>query len=122
MIRLLDNAQLKAQVDGKPRVNRNAARAAVKKLRIEFSRFLLPGNVYYPILAEIHRTKHEPKGVEGAASVKSVEDARAFFAELIGNGSVLEYNGDDSWYDVHPAVCEIEQFKDACGASNPTQA
>ena len=114
LIRLLDSAQLKAQVDEKPRVDMTAARAAVKKLSVEFSRFLLPGNVYYPILAEVQRTKHEPKSIEGAVSVKSVDDARAFFAQLIGNGSVLEYNGEDSWYDVHPAVCETEQFQDAC--------
>ena len=73
----------------------------------------MPAAVYFPILADIHRHKSEFKPADGMATVASVADARAFFAELLGNGSVFEYNGDDVWYDVHPAVCETEQFKNA---------
>lgn len=113
LIRLLDAAQLKAQVGGREKVNQADAEGAVRKLSMEFSRFLLPGNVYYPILAEIHETHADPSTSEGQATVKSVEDARVFFAQLIGNGSVLEYNGNDSWYDAHPCLCELTQFKDA---------
>ena len=113
LLRLLDNAQLEAQVDGKQRVDMTSAKAAVRKHSLNFSRLLLPGSVYYPILAEVHRTKHEFNLADGEATTDRVAAAREFFAELIGNGSVLEYNGDDSWYDVAPAICDTEQFRDA---------
>ena len=51
--------------------------------------------------------------MEGQATEKTVAAARAFFSELIGMGCVLEYNGDDSWYDVLPPVRDTLQFKDA---------
>ena len=54
LIRLLDEAQLEAQVDGKERVDLASAKSAVKKLSVNFTRHLLPGSVYYPILAEVH--------------------------------------------------------------------
>ena len=122
LIRLLDAAQLKAQVGGREVVNQADAAGAMKKLSLEFSRFLLPGNVYYPILAEVHETHRDPSTLEGQATVKSVEDARAFFAQLIGNGSVLEYNGDDSWYDAHPCLRELDQFKNAFQARSTVKA
>jgi hypothetical protein len=117
LIRLLDDAQLEAQVDGKTRVDHASAKAAVRKLSLNFTRVLLPGVIYYPILAGIHQTKRDlsvPQKAVKSDTAAEARDARQFFAELIGNGTVLEYNGDDSWYDVHPAVCETEQFKDAC--------
>ena len=122
LIRLLDDAQLVAQVDGKTRVDLASARAAVKKLSVNFTRHLLPGSVYYPILAEIHRTKHEFNLTDGEATKERVAAAREFFAEMIGNGSVLEYNGEDSWYDAHPAVCDTEQFQDACKTTNQAKS
>jgi hypothetical protein len=33
--------------------------------------------------------------------------------ELLQNGSVLEYDGGCSWFDVHPVVQEIPVFQDA---------
>ena len=118
LIRLLDDAQLDAQVDGKLCVDLASAKAAVKKLSTNATRVLLPGSVYFPILAEVHRTKREFKIADGEVTKQRVTAAREFFAELIGNGTVLEYNGDDSWYDVHPAVCETDQFKDALKAAS----
>lgn len=117
LIRLLDTAQLKAQGKGKTRVDMATAKAAVKKLAVSYTRLLLPANAYYPILAQIAASKRAPDAAAGPLTVASVAEARAFFGEMIGNGSVLEYNGDDSWYDVHPAVCETEQFADACQAA-----
>jgi hypothetical protein len=114
LIRLLDDAQLEAQVDGKVRVDMAAARAALKKLSVNFIRFLKPSSVYFPILAEIHRTKQEFSITPGEITKARIAEAREFFGEMIGNGTVLEYNGDDSWYGIHPAVCETSQFKDAC--------
>lgn len=119
LIRLLDDAQLEAQVDDKTVVDLASAKAAVKKLSVNFTRVLLPGSVYYPILAEIHRTKREFNIADGEPTTERVTEARKFFAELIGNGAVLEYNGNDSWYDVHPALCETVQFQDACRPASP---
>ena len=113
LIRLLDEAQLEAQVAGKERVDMPSAKAAVKKAALNFTRLLNPGSTYYPILVEIHRTKRVFKIADGEATKERVASAREFFAELIGNGSVLEYNGDDSWYDVHPAILETPQFEEA---------
>ncbi len=113
LIRLLGEAQLDAQVDGKLQVDMDSAKRAVAKVSANFTRLLSPGSVYYPILAQIHHTKREFTLPEGDATKERVASARDFFAELLGNGSVLEYNGDDSWYDAHPAVRETEQFKDA---------
>jgi hypothetical protein len=122
LIRLLDDAQLEAQVDEKPRVDLKSAKTAVNKLRDHFSRLLKPGNVYFPILAEISRTKHEPDIPAGDITVERVAAAREFFGEMVGNGTVLEYNGDDSWYDVHPAVCETPGFKDAQPAETSAES
>jgi hypothetical protein len=113
LIRLLDDAQLLAQVDEKTRIDMASARAAVRKLAVTFTRLLIPGSVYYPILAEIHRTKQEFRIAEGEATRERAAAARDFFADLIGMGSVLEYNGAESWYDVHPALLETEEFKHA---------
>ena len=113
LLRLLDEAQLDAQVDGKTRVDMASARTAAKKLATQFVRLLQPGSAYYPILAAIHRTKRGYEPADGPLTEKSVAAARAFFSELIGMGCVLEYNGDDSWYDVLPPVQDTSQFKDA---------
>ncbi len=113
LLRLVDEAQLEAQASGKDKVDLPSAKAAVKKMSINFTRLLVPGSVFYPILAEVRRTKREFTLTEAQATQERVDSSRAFFADLIGNGTILEYNGDDSWYDVHPAVCEIGGFKDA---------
>jgi hypothetical protein len=42
-----------------------------------------------------------------------LEQARAFFADLLIKGVVLEYNGGACWYDVHPIMRGIAAFKDA---------
>ena len=113
LLRLLDEAQLDAQVDGKTQVDMASARTAAKKLATQFVRLLQPGSAYYPILAAIHQTKRGYDPADGLATVTTVAAARAFFSELIGMGCVLEYNGDDSWYDVLPPVRDTLQFKDA---------
>ena len=120
LIRLLDESQLEAQAAGRERVDMASAKAAVRKTAHNYVRLLQPPNVYFPILADIHRHKSEFKPADGSATVASVADARAFFAELLGNGSVFEYNGDDVWYDVHPAICETEQFQNACQQAGTT--
>lgn len=113
LLRLVSEAQLEAQVSGKSQVDMKSARAAVVKKALNFARLLMPMSVYYPILAKVHLTKTEYQLSDIDATTERVASARAFFAELIGNEAVLEYNGDDSWYDVHPALRETAPFKDA---------
>jgi hypothetical protein len=56
LIRLLDDVQLIAQVNGKPSVDMSSAKKAVRKLCHDMTRGLIPSSVYFPILAEVHRT------------------------------------------------------------------
>jgi len=32
---------------------------------------------------------------------------------LLTNGTVMEYDGGETWYDVHPVITEIRAFRDA---------
>ena len=71
------------------------------------------------MLASIHRDHQldrEDAGPEQAAK------AREFWADLLRMGAVLEYNGDECWYDVHPIVGEIRPFQNALEQSQaPTE-
>ena len=114
LMRLVDYAQLSALVDEKARIDNASAEDAVKKLRLDFERLLIPGKVYYPLLAQVHLTKGDGLSSESNAKPEDVKAAREFFSQLFFNGSVLEYNGDKIWYDVHPAIGDISEFKHAC--------
>jgi hypothetical protein len=122
LMRLVDYAQLAARVDEKDQIDEASAKEAVKKLRLDFERLLIPGQVYYPLLAQVHRTKGDGLTADPQAKPDDVKAAREFFSQLFFNGSVMEYNGEKTWYDVHPAVCEIEEFKNACQRLNPPAA
>lgn len=111
LLRLLNDAQLEARTDGKPRIDSASAEAAIKNMRIGFERLLLPIEVYFPILIRLHETKVSwlsPGSSPDAAEVKAEKE---FFSQLLFNGTVLEYNGDSNWYDVHPIVRKIEAFR-----------
>jgi hypothetical protein len=116
LLRLLSNAQLAAQVDGKTKMDGDSADEAVNRLRLDFQGLFVPADAYYPLLASVAATKQD--GVTTAsASPEQAASNRAFFAELLVNGSVFEYNGDERWFDVHPVVLEINAFKDATKAA-----
>ena len=106
LLRLIQEARLTALVEEKPRMDAACVREAIQQFRLNYERSLIPGNLYYPVLAEIHLTKHDPAGTE-------IEAARERFSELIFNGSVFQYNGQDTWYDVHPVILEIPRFQAA---------
>ncbi len=118
LLRLVAEAQLEAQVEGKTKVDMKSAKAAVTKKAVNFARLLMPTSVYYPILAKVHLTKSEYQIGSADATSERVASAREFFAEMIGSEAVLEYNGDDSWYDVHPAIRESALFQDAVAQSS----
>lgn len=113
LLRLLTSAQQEARLDGKTQIDQASADEAVKRLRLDFERLLVPSDVYFPLLAHIHKSKAltDPDGT--AAGADAAQNAREFFSELLFNGSVLEYNGDRNWYDVHPVILDIEAFQRA---------
>lgn len=82
---------------------------AVKRIRLDYERVLVPRADYFPYLARVHRTKGDGVGeTEGAT--------RDLLARLLLNGAVMEYNGDNTWYDVHPAIRESRPFQEATTA------
>lgn len=111
LMRLLDFAQSYARVDDKDRIDDESLQQGVRKLRIEFERMLVPGRAYFPLLSRIHAGKD--LAIEADPDPASVQAARRFSADLLLNGAVLEYNGDRSWFDVHPVIREIQPFKAA---------
>lgn len=111
LLRLINQAQLAARVDGKTMIDFTSAQEAIKKLRLDFEKILIPSGIYYPLLAKIHQTKRD-RGLDENSGSEAIAQTRQFFAELCFNGSVLEYNGDESWFDVHPIVQEIRHFQE----------
>lgn|GEM_PF-429381 len=117
LVRLLNYAADHAAVDGKDMIDQDAVTRAINDMRNEYRRILIPERVYYSRLATIHL--HRDDGSRGTVSLdpKSAQAEREFFAELLLNGAVLEYNGDEPWYDVHPAVQRIRAFQHAVDAA-----
>jgi hypothetical protein len=107
LIRLLSEAQSFARADGKDRIDQSSAKDAVQRVRLSLERTLWP----YRSLAGIHRSKSLPE--PEAADQQQLEQARAFYADLLIKGVVLEYDGGECWYDVHPIMREIPALKDA---------
>ena len=107
LMRLLFEAQSLARVDDKDRIDHASARDAVQRVRVDLERTLWP----YQALARIHETKSLPE--PEAADQHQLEQARAFYADLLIKGVVLEYDGGECWYDVHPIMRDIAAFKDA---------
>jgi hypothetical protein len=113
LMRLLLNAQLLALADEREMIESTHVKEAVDRLRLDYEKSLFPGWAYYPILARIHRSKSE---LGESTDVADPEKARRYcdvFSKLLFSSSVLAYNGEDVWYDVHPVIQEIDAFKDA---------
>ncbi len=112
-MRLVQIAQRTAIVDGKAKIDAATVSSTVRGMRLEYEQILIPGRIYYPLLAEIHRTKADGYNDLEGVDPEKAQTYRAFFSQFLFNGSVLEYNGDKMWYDVHPVIQEIEAFKKA---------
>lgn len=106
LIRLLGDARLEAMEAGRAKIDTAAVREAAKGFRLELERYLMPGEYYYPMLARIHQTKQDPIAPDNEAG-------KLRFLELMGNGYILQYNGDDNWLDVQPVLLESRRFNDA---------
>jgi hypothetical protein len=107
LMRLLFEAQSLARADDKDRIDHASAKDAVQRVRVGLERTLWP----YHALARIHGAKSLPE--PEATDQHQLEQARAFYADLLIKGVVLEYNGGACWYDVHPIMRDILAFKDA---------
>jgi hypothetical protein len=107
LMRLLFEAQSLARVDNKERIDHASAREAVQRIRVDLERTLWP----YRALAQIHESNSlpEPEGDDQ----HQLEQARAFYADLLIKGVVIEYDGGACWYDVHPIMRDIPAFRDA---------
>jgi hypothetical protein len=109
LMRLLFEAQSLARADDKDKIDQASARAAVQRVRVDLERTLWP----YQPLARIHESKSLPE--PETADQHQLEQARAFYADLLIKGVVLEYDGGECWYDVHPILRDISAFKDSLG-------
>ena len=98
LMRLLFEAQSLARADDKDKIDQATARAAVQRVRVNLERTLWP----YQSLARLHEAKSLPE--PEAADQHQLEQARAFYADLLIKGVVLEYDGGECWYDVHPIM------------------
>ena len=106
LIRLLGDARLEALEAEHTQITMADVQAAAKGFRLELERYLMPGEYYYPMLARIHQTKQDPIAPENEAG-------KVRFLELMSNGYILQYNGEENWLDVQPALLDSRRFKEA---------
>lgn len=112
LIRLLNYAQLDAQAAKKKHIQRASATAAITRLKNDYKNSLVPAANYYPLLVRIDRS-----GLDGLEATEAEDDAKSqvarnFLRQLLNNGAVLEYNGGENKFVVHPAVQLIPAFQD----------
>lgn len=113
LFRLLLSARSIARTDDKSKIDAESVNRAALRLRHDYERALIPGRMYYPFLAQIHVTKGEDLLGTEVADQEKAKKYCEFFAKLLFNGSILEYNGDEMWYDAHPVIWDIKGFKKA---------
>lgn len=117
LIELVNESRLSARAESAAAIAMTHAEDAVAQLRMSFEDMLRPGSVYYPILAEIAENKQDYAQPGTVHTTEDVAQQRRFFCELLFNGSVIEYNGQGTWFDVHPIVQQIKAFQDAYNAT-----
>ena len=110
LMRLVDSAQMIARAEEKEVIDMESANRAIAKLRLIFEQLLVPAASYFPRLARIHQRKND--GSQALDDPEAIRKDREFLSQLLFNGSVLEYNGGESGYDVHPIVQQIRAFRE----------
>lgn len=118
LIRLLSYAQLHAQVTNGKQIDAASIEAAVTRLRNNYKDALVPAASYFPLLARIHLTASDGLDSSAAEDDAKAQTARDFLRQLLSNGAVLEYNGGDTRFVVHPVVQQLAAFRNAL--PNPT--
>ena len=113
LMRLVQYASRVALADDKSKIDKPSVTDAAWSLQQEFERMLIPGGVYYPLLARIHLTRQDAFQLASDVDPTNVQAYRTFFSEFLLNGSVLEYDGGENWYDVHPLIQNVKAFQKA---------
>jgi hypothetical protein len=122
LMRLIQYASRVALSGEKSSIDKPSVTLAARILQQEFERMLIPGRVYYPLLARVHIAKEDAFELAGDVDPMKVEAYRKFFSELLLNGSVLGYDGGENWYDVHPLIQNVKAFKKALNdVQNPAK-
>ena len=119
LIRLTDLARLNARVENRPHITKADLTVAAKEAASALQNAFIPNNVYFPILAEIHRHKQLEADLDGGFSTERVNARREFFHQLISQEAIFAYNGDDYWLDVRPVFHELRTFRAALAKGPP---
>ncbi len=119
LMRLIGYASLAASALKKETIDDESAKRATLKMRIDYESLLVPAGSYMPLMARIHQTKTDGAPVETTLDPQKVEGFRVFFNQLLTNGSVLAYNGEELWYDVHPVIQDSRAFREASTPAPP---
>ena len=67
------------------------------------------------MLAKVHQTKRDWFADMDQLNPERLAVCQELFRNLLFNGAVLEYNGEENWYDVHPVIHAIDAFRKALG-------
>lgn len=116
MIKLIRSARLNALVEKHTVIESGDLKHALKSAAIGLQNGLTPTNIYFPILAQISVRKEFEADLKDGYTLEAVNARRDFFHTLIAEGAVLAYNGEGSWYDVHPALHLLDSFGTALAA------
>ncbi|MDI6794574.1 MAG: hypothetical protein QME81_17185 [bacterium] len=97
LLRLIRYCCVVADEKEMPPITEKVAESAVRKMMNEMDR-RLPQD-YYPKLARVHHEKSAPNDPDHQL--------------MLLNLSILEYNGEQRWQDVHPVLKMTSSFKEA---------
>lgn len=117
LLRLIERSRLEALANSHEVIEPSDVKQAVKSFGIDFQTTLIPSNIYFPTLAEISIHKRFVADLKNDLADQTINERRAFFHQLIMEGAVLAYNGNETWYDVHPAIRNLREFKEAVKAA-----
>jgi hypothetical protein len=120
LLRLIGYAELAARVYEKSKIDNESAKRACSDLRLDLERHLIPRQLFFPLLAQIHLTKGDGYNKKVDAEDSEVQKYIDRFLSLLNSGVVLEYNGADYWFDVIPVIEEIDAFKKALANAQST--
>jgi tetratricopeptide (TPR) repeat protein len=78
LMRLVQYASRAALADDKSQIDKPSVTDAARSLQQEFERMLIPGGVYYPLLARVHLTKQDAFSTVEEADPAKVEAYRKY--------------------------------------------
>ncbi len=114
LMSLVNYAQRAARISGKRKIDRSSADVAMKRLSAYYEKLLIPHEVFYPLIFRIDQTKRGEFLANQDVSPDGVIAARNFASELLDSGAILTDTSECASYDVHPAVREIDDYKEFC--------